>query len=108
LAQRILTELVWLSESLEADDCRVVDDAPGIAPDANTAEDFNLFWMVMRDMGDGHAVSATKRHPAMFLAFHEAERLCRKERKPFLILQAVARCEAGEPPINWQSAKDAR
>jgi len=103
-AQRILAELTWLSKSLEEDAYQVVDASQAVAK-ADVAEDFDPFWMVVRDQGDGHAVSATQRHPAMFLAEHEAERLCSKERKPFLIFQAVARCEAGETPINWQLAK---
>jgi len=106
-AQRILAELIWLSKSIEEDAYQVVDASRAVAK-ADAAEDFDPFWMVVRDQGDGHAVSATQRHPAMFLAEHEAERLCSKERKPFLIFQAVARCEAGETPINWQLAKDQR
>lgn len=106
-AQRILASLTWLSKSLETDAYQVVD-ASRVEAKADPADGFDPFWMVVRDLGDGHAVSATKRHPAMVLAEQEAERLCSKERKPFLIFQAVARCDAGPTPINWQLSKDHR
>jgi hypothetical protein len=56
----------------------------------------------------GGVATAVAEQSAEVVAEQEAERLCSKERKPFLIFLAVARCEAGETPINWQMAKDHR
>lgn len=96
-AQRILRELEWLFEALKEDDPSA--SATGID---GITEVLDPFWMVARDEGGDREMRTSKRHDARAFAEEEAERLCSKERKPFLVFQAVARCEPLPAPVRWQ------
>ena len=61
------------------------------------------FWMVYR-LGGG---SATVCHASPEAAVAEAERLCLKELKPFVVLEAMAMVEPGRPHVHWRRVKNA-
>lgn len=47
----------------------------------------------------------TKWHETYAEAKEEAEKLCRKERTPFNILQLVSYCHVEETPVKWVEEK---
>jgi hypothetical protein len=61
------------------------------------------FWMIIRaDESTGENV--THQHYDFLEAEKEAERLCRKEGKPFYVLEMIGRVEPGLPfpPVSWE------
>lgn len=64
---------------------------------------FETFYIVLRE--DIQSLP-TVRHPTESQARNEAERLCRKHGKPFVVLQAIARVEVGQFPVRWIDAGD--
>jgi hypothetical protein len=55
------------------------------------------FWMVWKYGGS----YPMKRHSDPHEAAAEAERLTKKENAPFVVLEAMAICEPGVPPVKW-------
>lgn len=50
----------------------------------------------------GGSYNFTRFHDAIEEAYVEAERLCRKENHPFLVLQVIAKCSIGDLPVKWE------
>lgn len=64
------------------------------------------FWMVT-----GENNQPSKRHPTLRAAEEEAERLTRKERKIFVVMEARAICKPVVPqvapiPVVWDSVRE--
>jgi hypothetical protein len=57
------------------------------------------FWMVICE----DSPSTSKRHYTYQEAVAEAERLCMKEGKRFILLEAVELCKREHPPVSWEN-----
>ena len=57
----------------------------------------NKFWMVWNL--DGHAPMV--KHPDLESAQKEAERLAKKHKRTFVVLESLMQCEVAEPPVAW-------
>jgi len=56
------------------------------------------FWMVIRETGS----TSDRRHNTHEEAKAEAARLCRKEHRPFFVLEAVEAVDVAEVPLKWE------
>lgn len=66
------------------------------------SDTFETYYMVMRE--DGNAYSQV-RHATESDARFEAQRLCQKTGKTFVVLQAIARVKIAQFPVAWQDAE---
>jgi len=61
------------------------------------------FYMVIQAEDGG---TSKFRHNSFYEAAGEAERLCKKEGKPFIILGAMSYCQQQSAPIDWVKIKE--
>lgn len=65
-------------------------------------ETFQKFWLVMRADLSG---MPTVRHATKQKARAEAERLCKKHRKQFILLEVIAAVDVDDLPVRWREGE---